>query len=444
MTLNPFRNTFCQVAGLAFLVASCSSSPKTAASSDATTAIEATQQHQQEALQNQTNVFAPKSYYAASSALNEAKEARGHNASTEKIVKYTNAADASFAKADQQAAVTKTALVGTADSRMAAINAGAQKNYSDEFERADKALIAYTDGAEKGSLQNPGKFADKMNKEYRVLEINGTIRSKLGDADKLIMQAKEEGAIENAPKTYKSAVNLYAQAVATIRRDPRNSAAVDTTSTAAQKEAEKLVRVERKTKSTGGAKSEDLVLRAEAQQGVIAEQNQMIQEVADQRTEAQEQTAQAQQKVDSLQGSKDLQDKIASISGKFDKTEADVYQQGKKVIIRLKGVQFALNDAKIPSSSYDTLKKVEQSVQEFDNPHVTIQGNTDSTGSQDVNQPLSQKRAESVKNYLTANLQVPGDKIEAKGFGSTNPVTSNKTAAGRAKNRRIDVVIETL
>ena len=59
-----------------------------------------------------------------------------------------------------------------------------------------------------------------------------------------------------------------------------------------------------------------------------------------------------------------------------------------------------------------------------------------------VNQRLSQSRAESVKQYFLANGSLPESKLSAVGYGSSRPLASNKTAAGRAVNRRIDVVIK--
>ena len=74
------------------------------------------------------------------------------------------------------------------------------------------------------------------------------------------------------------------------------------------------------------------------------------------------------------------------------------------------------------------------------NPKATfaVEGHTDSTGSKRINESLSQKRAESVMNYLTKK-GVDASRLTAKGYGSANPVDSNKTRAGRANNRRVEI-----
>ena len=65
-----------------------------------------------------------------------------------------------------------------------------------------------------------------------------------------------------------------------------------------------------------------------------------------------------------------------------------------------------------------------------------------STGSDEVNEHLSQKRAEAVREYLVANRTLPYDRIVAVGYGSTLPLAYNETVEGRAINRRIDVIVK--
>jgi outer membrane protein OmpA-like peptidoglycan-associated protein len=72
---------------------------------------------------------------------------------------------------------------------------------------------------------------------------------------------------------------------------------------------------------------------------------------------------------------------------------------------------------------------------------VTIDGNTDNTGSDKVNNPLSLKRAEATKKYLVSK-EINADRLVTAGFGSTQPVADNKTAEGRKKNRRIEIKIK--
>lgn len=71
---------------------------------------------------------------------------------------------------------------------------------------------------------------------------------------------------------------------------------------------------------------------------------------------------------------------------------------------------------------------------------VEIYGHTDSTGSDAINNPLSVRRAESVYNYLNSK-GVSGLRMSYEGFGSSQPIADNSTAAGRTENRRVEVII---
>ena len=102
----------------------------------------------------------------------------------------------------------------------------------------------------------------------------------------------------------------------------------------------------------------------------------------------------------------------------------------------LEGVYFETNSAKLKSGSGDTLDKVAASLKA--NPDVKIQvaGHTDSTGTHAYNMKLSDARAKSVMNYLVSK-GVSAAQLTEKGYGETEPAGDNKTADGRAKNRRV-------
>ena len=125
----------------------------------------------------------------------------------------------------------------------------------------------------------------------------------------------------------------------------------------------------------------------------------------------------------------------------FEPDEADVYKKGDQLVIRLKGIRFPVGQAVIMPNSYMLLSKVQKAIKTFGEPSVTIEGHTDSTGTLDLNKTLSLARAESVRQYLIANLTLPAAKLSAAGYGSEKPLASNATPEGRAANRRIDIII---
>jgi OOP family OmpA-OmpF porin len=70
-----------------------------------------------------------------------------------------------------------------------------------------------------------------------------------------------------------------------------------------------------------------------------------------------------------------------------------------------------------------------------------VEGHTDASGVQSDNMALSEKRAFAVMQYLRQSLLIPADKIKSIGYGADRPVASNQTKDGRAKNRRIDIIV---
>lgn len=125
-------------------------------------------------------------------------------------------------------------------------------------------------------------------------------------------------------------------------------------------------------------------------------------------------------------------------------TGVQVQRNGDDLKLIMPGnITFASNSADISSSFYPTLNSLVLVFKEFNKNGVDIVGHTDSTGSQELNQSLSQRRAQSVANYLTAN-GVPGQRISAYGAGPSQPIASNATDAGRAQNRRVEINLRPL
>jgi outer membrane protein OmpA-like peptidoglycan-associated protein len=125
----------------------------------------------------------------------------------------------------------------------------------------------------------------------------------------------------------------------------------------------------------------------------------------------------------------------------FDLDEAEVYKQENQLVIRLKAMQFPVGKSVIMPENYNLLSQVQKAIRTFDDPRVIVEGHTDTTGSNEVNMLLSQQRAEAVRDYMIANQTLPPDSISAVGYGSERPLASNATSAGRAINRRIDILI---
>ena len=103
------------------------------------------------------------------------------------------------------------------------------------------------------------------------------------------------------------------------------------------------------------------------------------------------------------------------------------------------GILFATGKYALNNASKTALTKFAEMLKAVPQLLIDIQGHTDSTGSDAVNNPLSQNRAQAVANYLV-NCGVPSTQFQnVSGFGSTQPVADNSTAAGRQQNRRVEI-----
>ncbi|MET1254762.1 OmpA family protein [Aliikangiella maris] len=106
-------------------------------------------------------------------------------------------------------------------------------------------------------------------------------------------------------------------------------------------------------------------------------------------------------------------------------------------------VQFANNSNEITDAYRNDIKRVADFMRQYPDTRVTIEGHTDSRGSAQYNQQLSEKRAKAVMDYLIAEFSVAANRIRAVGKGEESPIASNDTAEGRKENRRVQAEIKT-
>ena len=105
-------------------------------------------------------------------------------------------------------------------------------------------------------------------------------------------------------------------------------------------------------------------------------------------------------------------------------------------------IQFTPGSDQIMPGSYLLLDKLGETMTSFGSTVLRIEGNTDSTGSASGNVTLSERRAQSVKNYIVQNFpNIPPTRFQTIGRGSANPIAENTTEAGRQQNRRTDIKV---
>ncbi len=153
-------------------------------------------------------------------------------------------------------------------------------------------------------------------------------------------------------------------------------------------------------------------------------------------------TAERAALVQRLEAQARVKEQFERVEKMFSRSEARVFREGNNVILRLVGLSFDSGESAIKQGSFDLLAKVEKAIDIFPRSELVIEGHTDSYGGDELNHKLSQERAESLQQYMINAMRIPSYRVIATGFGETNPVANNETAAGRAKNRRIDIIIK--
>lgn len=120
-------------------------------------------------------------------------------------------------------------------------------------------------------------------------------------------------------------------------------------------------------------------------------------------------------------------------------TGIEVERQGDEINLKMPaGISFDFNSAAIKPEFRPALGQVAQTLASFPSTFVDVTGHTDAIGSVQVNQRLSEQRAQSVADYLTYQ-GVARQRIETRGYGKSMPIASNDTEEGRAQNRRVEI-----
>lgn len=131
----------------------------------------------------------------------------------------------------------------------------------------------------------------------------------------------------------------------------------------------------------------------------------------------------------------------AKLRERLQGTGVSVTRVGDDIILNMPGnITFDTNQSAIRSNFYDVLNSVAIVLNEFDKSFVDVKGHTDSTGSDEYNLALSERRANSVAQYLTSQ-QVLSQRLIVQGFGEAQPIADNNTMAGREANRRVEIQI---
>jgi outer membrane protein OmpA-like peptidoglycan-associated protein len=104
------------------------------------------------------------------------------------------------------------------------------------------------------------------------------------------------------------------------------------------------------------------------------------------------------------------------------------------------GILFDTNAATLRQASMTEIDKMATTLQKYPDTNILVEGHTDASGSDAINQPLSERRAQAVATYTTSK-GVDASRIQTKGYGSSQPIADNTTEAGKQANRRVEIAI---
>lgn len=454
-----------------------------------------------QARMNQLNVLSPEWFKRAESAYISAQKDLEKGDAIADIRESVIESRDYLHKAQAIAEISRITLADAIEARKMARSAGAIK-FEKEYRRVENDFLSLTRAIERDNLSYAKTHQTKVIDRYRVLEVRAIKEDTIGEVRRLIAQAEAAGARKTTPLSYGQAVEQLNATDAFISANPYAKEKMHVMAKDALFKAKRLVVVTAMSNQVKTMPPEEVVTLVEdhlhAISAAIGAQDMRDQPYATQleniigsveslksdrafmseknralQTDMENMKADDQARIDALnvrvatlegQSKEDQMAKermarqrmaaeqrlaaemkfnqlYVAVRNYFEAEEAEVYKQENQLVLRLKAMRFPVGKSVIMPENYHLLSKVQKAIRTFDDPRVIVEGHTDTTGSDEVNMLLSQQRAEAVREYMIANQTLLADSISAVGYGSGRPLASNATSAGRAINRRIDILI---
>lgn len=370
----------------------------------------------------------------------------------------------------------------------------AENNPKQLLRKAEFDIASAIKASEVGQLNNSGQSAMGAEQGYRrAIELS--MPSLIEQTENIISQAAGANAKRYAPVTYERAkeelaqLQRYADGITTTM--PENPAYA---MTVAQNALEIANHVKEWRKSYGS--HEELLLKSRTERLAVAESlgmeidkrdarsdisieqitarlDSLLSELAETKAAASRQREQMQADFDAelaaaleQQREELLHEREAQLGGLKEafraKLEQETFESKRQkqiqalfkkgeveilanldgsILMRLTSLKFASGSSKVDAANYDLLGRVKKALEIYGERKIRIEGHTDNQGDVKLNQTVSLKRAEAVRDFLIA-ANVDGSRLKALGYGEVRPIASNDFEKGRAMNRRIDLVIE--
>jgi outer membrane protein OmpA-like peptidoglycan-associated protein len=456
-----FKNSALFAAGLILFLGACSSPKKAELKVDSPEeAMKTIKDLKHELIKDHVDVMAHREFKEGLEDYYRAKKQMQSKKDLEKVMLYLPQAKAHFMEAktvaDERTAKNKRVLKARTD----ALEAGAMesKNVKAMLEEVDKDLRSESKNF---SRDVEVEEMSELQKKYLKVEARAVQYKELNTFRRMIFNAKNNDAKSLAPKSYRQALADLRTAENLIYQNPRNPRAYEAPVTELNKSSKLLDDIMNKLMGDAKGSSEAVAKQLVMQERKLGKLSSTVDNLKGNLSEKEKSLSEAQKNLNetaqnlestkkSLEEQKSnylsakaqvkFQQAMDDVRKNFDSEEAEVYQQGKSLILRLKKLNFKSGSADIPETAIDLLTKISQVIKNIEPEKVQVQGHTDSVGNADYNQKLSSKRAESVQEFLD---ETDGSYATSSiGYGESKPLANNETSEGRALNRRVDIVVE--
>jgi len=431
-------------------------------------------------------LLAPRSYERAMREYRDAEDALQRGRNIEFV--RDNAGDATtwFREAAEKAQVAGTAFAQVLKSRQDAANARAPELSPDIWQEAQRKFADAIRIMERGDLKNAKRREIEATSLYRDAELVAIKAEYLSETRRLLADADRARVGRYAPITLSKAKQLLNDAERELNENRYDTDLPRSLARQANYEAKHAIYLSEVVRQVRDRNLtvEELVLQWEEPLRAVAgaadvtpdmeagpaklagelvayvdEQNKELQALGQEKSENELRIADMEEElralderlggataeraalIQRLEAQARVKQQFEQVEKMFTADEARVFREGNNIILRLVGLSFDSGASQIRPENFDLLAKVERAIDVFPRSELIIEGHTDSHGGDDLNQKLSQARAESVQQYMINAMRIPTYRLIATGYGETRPVASNETAAGRARNRRIDIVI---
>lgn len=399
------------------------------------------------AREKQVNILSPINFGEAQDSLEDAKEYYRKGRDAKLTLEEVALGNAYLRNANTVATIARENMGDVVAARQSALRANAPAYFGNDFKKTDNDLVRVTKAIEKNKLSGVAKSRAELQAKYLELELKAIKENNLKESRETITMAKQEGAKTYAPRTLAIAEKSYLDTESYITVNRHNNREINLRAKETLDAANHVLKINRLAKGSKKVSTEEIALAMEREKNRVAAKEGEIGMVED-KLESTQSALDRQKEAErmaknELAAIKARDEKYEMARKEFASDEAEVYKQGDDLLIRLKGMEFPSSKAVIQSKNYPLLSKVQKIIGEFGTgTAVVVEGHTDSIGSKPINEKLSTQRAMAVKEYLESNSGGIVSKIEAVGYGDEKPLAGNKTASGRAQNRRVDIIIK--